>query len=109
MCSGIDRQPFKPTLSDLVLAAVTSTMPDEEGLLQPLAFTEEALGTYIEATYGVVPVGASLDHTLRHLLKDRSLHEYKKGGKYFYMMPRYSHEQFQRMHGYHPDVIEVGA
>lgn len=105
MCSS--GEPYQITLPDVVLAAVTSTMEDEDGVRQPLAFTEHALEVYLEAKHGIER-SPYLANTIKYLLKEGALHEYKRSGKYFLTMPRRSMEAFERMNGYYPDVIEVG-
>jgi hypothetical protein len=92
----------------LVMAAVTSTRPDEEGVEQPLAFTEQALEIYLNAVYGVERPNKYLAQTIKWLLKDGGLHEYKRDGKYYYVMPRHSMNAFERMMGYYPDPLELG-
>lgn len=109
MCSN-GRDPNAPlhiTLDMLVLAAVTSTRPDEEGKEQPLAFTEQALEVYLEAVYGIAR-SPHLANTIKWLLKDHGLYEYKKDGKFYLTMPRHSMDAFERMMGYYPEPMELG-
>lgn len=107
MCSGKRTDVYRPTLPDLILAAVTSVHADENGVLQPMAFTEKALEVYLNAKHGIEPQ-AYLDNTLKWLLKDGSLHEFKADGKYYYSMPGYSMKAFERMKGYAPDLLLIG-
>lgn len=107
MCSGKSTDVYRPTLADLVLAAVTSVHADENGVLQPMAFTEKALEVYLNAKHGLEP-SEYLTNTIKWLLKDHALHEIKQNGKYYLMMPRHSMDAFERMKGYYPDVLLIG-
>lgn len=107
MCSGKSTDIFRPTLADYVIAATLSTHPDNEGVRQPMAFTEKALEVYLNAKHGIEP-SEYLANTIKYLLKDHGLHEFKQGGKFYYTMPRHSMEAFERHMGYAPDVLLIG-
>lgn len=106
MCSGKSTDVYHPTLPDLILAALIA-VTEKDGKLQPMAFTEKALEVYLNARFELAP-SPYLENTLKWLLREKTAQEIKRGDKFYFAMPNYSLDAFERMKGYRPEFVLIG-